>query len=125
MEHTILSWSDETHLQETPLLIVGKRLRDVKLFEAGMEIYGLHAGVRYRLESFGYENERDERNKVQRLVLIPLLSSGDGKPKVGSNVNSHLAVKTADIKGEHQELFYPDQKVSGRIVDGTLVPDEK
>lgn len=124
-EFTILSWKDESHEQETPVLFVGDRIRTVKL-EVGMTIYGIGDGGAYRLDDLEFANERDEKNGVFTLTLIPLLSNGeDGRAKIGRSPNSFLAVKRADILKEHQELFYPNQQVDGKIVDGTFQPDEK
>ena len=68
-EFTILSWKDESHEQETPVLFVGDRIRTVKL-EVGMTIYGIGDGGAYRLDDLEFANERDEKNGVFTLTLI-------------------------------------------------------
>lgn len=122
--YQILAWESDSHKQETPVIFVGKRVRSAKL-EEGMEIFGIGSGAKYRLEKMEFENERDEKNSVHTLTLIPLLSKGEGKPKIGKSVNSFLAVKMANIEEAHQELFYPEQSAFGNIKDGIFLPNEE
>lgn len=126
MEHHILAWQDDEYV-EHPFLIVGKRVcaGGVELQE-GMSILALGHQATYRLDKMDYEDERNERNGIRRLYLTHIKLDGtEGKAKIGSTLNNFLAIKTADVLKEHQELFYGNQKVEGTIKDGVLVPDEK
>jgi hypothetical protein len=120
--YTVLRWLEETHTQETPLLFIGERVRNVKLQE-GMTLYRIDHGDKYRLDGMSFKDERDERNNVKQLILTPIdKNDNEGKQKVGNNVNSWLAVWLADISEEQQELFYAEQKVKGNFNEGKFIP---
>lgn len=126
MKHRILAWQDDEYV-EHPFLIVGKKIcRGGVELKEGMSILALGHKATYRLDKTDYESEHHERNGTRRLYLTHIKLDGtEGKQKIGSTLNNFLAVKTADVLKEHQELFYPDQDVTGSIKDGVFAPDEK
>lgn len=124
-EYRVLRWLEETHTQSTPLLFIGERVSRIKL-EKGMMIYKIDYGEKYRLDDLSFDNERDERNGVYRMLLTSIDTNGvDGKQRIGSSVNSWLAAWKADIPEEYQELFYADQHVDGKVVDGMFAPADE
>ena len=125
----VYSIGDNTTKQETPVVAICDRLSPSMLKE-GMIVFSHKTGYKYRLKSFLTEEKEEGsfKYKVSTIDLIHIKKDGtDGEPissKITASNNKGLLIKLADIKEEHQELFYDGQEVEGKIVKEEFSPEK-
>jgi len=126
-DHQILSWDPNPRHHAIPPLFVGKRLASGVKVKKGMMLMYLANSATVRVDDVQeYPREDGTLKHYKKLLLTPIRENGEeGKQFEAATVNSYLAIKTADLKEEHQHLFYGGQSIKGVVKDGILHPDKE
>jgi hypothetical protein len=126
-DHQILSWDNNPRHHAIPPLFVGKRLASGVKVQKGMMLMYLANSATVRVDDVQeYPREDGKLKHYKKLLLTVIHKNGEeGKQFEAATVNAYLAVKTADLKEEHQCLFYDGQNIKGVIKDGILHPDKE
>ena len=119
---TVLVEEKDSAKQEAPLIFIGDVVHSVRNeLKIGMELVRLNSGGRFRIDTID-----PEEHHVRKLNLTELKRDGsDGKKFTVPDTSVVMAIKKAEIRPEHQHLFYAHQQVKGTIKKGEFIPDEK
>lgn len=125
--HQVLSWDPNPRHHAIPPLFVGKRLASGVKVKKGMMLMYLANSVEVRVDDVqDYPREDGKLKPYKKLLLTPMRRNGEeGKQFEAATVNAYLAVKTANLKEEHQHLFYDGQNIKGTIKEGVFDPDKE